>query len=614
MFTAVALVSASTSYVLLVVVERIIPGAVSRYVALPTLGYIVVAFFILTYVFALPGPTTSVVAGRTLRRQVVASVIAVTAFVIFLLVLGSGLVGWLCAVLAAALALALSLQDGSFLPSLQVPGQSRTAQLFSQCLGAVPVVGFLIFLGWVANENLAFTGVHRIEIANPIHAPRSVQFNPAYELGMLRDGSTTVTRPFRDRIDFSATLPRGFDTVELSLAYQSDASTTISLQAGGSLNHGEQNVTFRHPQLVPGDRKVLLEGDDGRVYVPNDFPSSPEDFWRTTFSHEKTIGIGPRPANLIVLPSTFADYQKFQNVPIEVRGSFSITALLGPKSSSLTFVKRDLNYSAGDDTLSLTLLGPNNFSLTQSIGDSDRAKAGDFAANEEEISVSLPALPTGIYVMKFSANNVDSVVHHVRYYGGEPQLSGDIFFADSQDQVSLYTQCSSVIFEAVKQSGTQSVTVGGKVVSVATPKQPVKHALSAGTPSIVIAHGGIAVRSKCGFQLQPELAWRLKYDEFLKNFKVVSSPLAANLVASPVILDSFKLPATKGEALVASVTFDTKELVIRNRTINFTISAPNASTKDGHYLHVKSITITARRAPFQLSDIAKAVQQFGASK
>ncbi|RJO59326.1 hypothetical protein C4546_03010 [Candidatus Parcubacteria bacterium] len=468
----------------------------------------------------------------------------------------------------------------------------------------VILVIFALIFFWIAEENVAFFGVHKIVVKNFLNLPGSVLLTPGYEVGVLDTGDGLAARPFRSRSELQVTLPRGFETMDVKAEVRMDTYSQLTL--GGVVQTGMEadNLTVINPRaLEDGFTQIPLEG--GNILLKDAQINSSADFFKNFFEFKKIIGIGPAPLDLVPMPD-FKPELKALSVTLPLRSSFDLNVYLNQESKSIKFIKQDLNYQPGPDSLTLTLKKGHKRILTKTISDNELTNGSK--GQPREIFVELPNLEPGLYSFLFRPNNEDSVVKNLEIFGAEPKLTGNIFLGPVSKTFALFTACNKIQVEAVKNSGFQDVFFNNRKIYINKAKESFNLSTSEKLDFYKIEwhRGDIAIRSDCGFYLQTDLPFRNELNKYFKNVTVVSQLNKELLEEADAVLNSFSEAKFRKDHFIVKKTFDLKELAANGKTFSFYLETPNLNSRAGGFLYIKRLEFIARRPAFSLSDIPKA--------
>lgn len=479
--------------------------------------------------------------------------------------------------------------------SLLINDSSKSLRLLKAIIGIVPIVILLIIL----NNNFVFTGIHRINISSFLHLPASVQYVGSAEVGVVSTLTGNYTRPYQDSIDFAVTLPRGFDTMTMKAEVDADPYATLILRAKVSPTASKTSA-FRLPTAFGSDwRSTTLDG--GRLQLRDHANiQNAEAFWAAfqTFRKVYTVSgdlVSAIPKNL------YAESVKIEDVHLnaDYRGSLTLNAYLDSSTKEVRFFKRDLDYSSGTDTLNFTLERGGKLIVEHNLGDGN--------GESQEAVVPLPEIVGGFYTLHFTPNNEDSVVSSIRFRGAEVLMQGNIFLGPSAEVITYYTTCSKFTVEAVHALGLESsINVNGRHVTIKTLKKAQEVRANTGVSTITIPRGDVSIYSQCGFSLEREQPTRDAFNALTKRIVLLPEFTNATLRNIDVVFDDTQLAQIKTKSgYIIEKSFDLHTLAAKGKTFTFSIESPGLTTRTGAYLHIKSITFTAKRPPFSFADITK---------
>jgi len=463
-------------------------------------------------------------------------------------------------------------------------------------LAAVPVFVLLFIL----NQNFAFTGVHRVTITSFTDLPRSVEYVGGAEIGVVSTPEGMRARPYSDQVKFAVTLPRGFDTLTMTAEVDADPFATLILDAKAAPANN-QAAAFRLPTAFGADwRSTTLDG--GRLLLrDHENIQNADAFWSAFQTFRRVYTIGGDLSSAIP-SSLYAKSVQLNDIRLaaDYRGNLAMSAYLDNGTKEIRFTKKDLNFTSGADTLHFSLERGGKVVAEQNVEDG--------TGENQEITVVLPEIAGGFYILRFTPNNEDSIVRNIQFRGTELLIQNRIFFGQASSTIRLYTTCQTFSAEAVHDVGMESsLTVNGKKVIFKAVKKTQEVHFTGKVGTIDIPRGDVSLTSACGFLLKPEQPIRTAFDALTKRIVPLPEFSSAALKKADLVFDDTPLAQTKTESgFVIEKTFDLHTLSAKGKTFTFSLESPGLTTRSGAYLHIKKITFTAKRPAFSFSDIGRA--------
>ncbi len=465
---------------------------------------------------------------------------------------------------------------------------------------AVPILVFFVIL----NENFSFSGIHKVTVNSFLHLPGSVQYAGGSEIGLISTLKGLVTRPYKDQTQFAVTLPRGFDSMTVRAELEADAFATLSLSAKVPASAASQAESFRLPTAYGTAWQDLPLGA-GKLYVKNS--SQVKDvgtFWNSfsKLKHVYSIGDGLKgsiPSALYADGVHVSDIQ----IPSGFRGNFTVSSYFDGTPQQVTFDARVAYSVAKNNTLRFTVERQGAVLATANVADGGK--------QTQHIVVDVPAGDPGFYTLRFVPSSEGTVVSHLQFRGTAVELGPRLFIDQSATPVTLYARCANATVEAAHQLGVENpFSVNGRLVTLLKVKQAQNVQTKAAVSTYVFPRADVSISNTCGFMLQPDRSLREAYEKLTKRITVVPHLTAATLKTAEYIYDPLsvaKIGNTKQGTYVLEKTFDLHTLAAKGKTFTFTLAEPGLTTQPGAYLHMKSITFTARRPAFAFADIGRAL-------
>ncbi len=465
------------------------------------------------------------------------------------------------------------------------------------------IVMSTVFFFWFLNQNFAFFGTHKLSITSFSDLPPSVQYIGAGEIGVVSTPEGQRTRPYKDRVDFAVTLPRGFETMTMQAEFSADPYATMVLSAKVPVNTPGQSAAFRLPAAFPAEWRSLPLGT-GNLFVKN-YPEiqGVASFWDSLEKLKNMYSIGDSMLSFIP-PELYNTKENVSavEVPGAYRGTFTVSAYFDGKPQQITFDSKIAYASEGDMSLQATVLYHGKTVVTKNVPEVE-------GITQKNV-LSIPQGEPGFYSLHFIQRSEATVVSNIQLQADAVVLSGDLFIDRLAAPITLYTQCPGLTVQAVHALGAQNpMQVNGQDVKIAKVKEVQKVNLKAGVNSLRFPRGDVSLKNPCSLTLQPDNALYAAYKKITQRISIAPQLSAAVLEDADFLFDPLpQAEVTNAKQGTYSVekTFDLHTLYAKGKTFTLSLEVPGLTSRPEGYLHLQRITFTAKRPPFSLSDIPKA--------